>query len=332
MLQQALTFLILGGGSIGTRHIRNLQKLGYTDIYCLKRKADQEFAATNQVQVITSVEELEGKPVHAVFVCTPTSLHNQGMSIAKTLNAAVFMEKPLIHDATGLEEAQQVQASGSAFFIGFMLRYHPLVKQLKTLVEGNEIGQVYSARFSFGSYLPNWHPWEDHKEGYAARKSLGGGVINTITHELDLVQYLFGKPKSIVASKANLNKLQIEVEELAEAILEYDDKLVSLHLDYLQKEYDRNITILGDEGWIRWNWHDQQLTAKRVGEEIKTFSLPDFDVNNLYLDELTDFIRILEQKEINHPLNFEHAVLNTQLMLAIHQAADEGKRTYINNH
>ena len=87
MLQQALTFLILGGGSIGTRHIRNLQKLGYTDIYCLKRKADQEFAATNQVQVITSVEELEGKPVHAVFVCTPTSLHNQGMSIAKTLNA-----------------------------------------------------------------------------------------------------------------------------------------------------------------------------------------------------------------------------------------------------
>ena len=76
-----------------------------------------------------------------------------------------------------------------------MLRYHPHVKKIKEIIDSNLLGKAYSARFEFGSHLPFWHPWEDYRVSYASKAELGGGVINTIAHELDLIQYFFGEPK-----------------------------------------------------------------------------------------------------------------------------------------
>ena len=65
--------LVLGGGSISRRHIRNLQHLGLNKITCLKRKKDEEFAEEFNVRVITSLNDIEKADV--VIVGTPTSLH-----------------------------------------------------------------------------------------------------------------------------------------------------------------------------------------------------------------------------------------------------------------
>ena len=63
-----------------------------------------------------------------------------------------------------------------------MLRFHPMYISIKKLMDEKSIGKWHSARFEFGSWLPNWHPNENYKHGYSARKDLGGGVINTICH------------------------------------------------------------------------------------------------------------------------------------------------------
>jgi predicted dehydrogenase len=327
-----LSFLVIGGGSIGKRHIKNLQSLGYYNIYCLKRKADQSFEGEFKVKVVTSIEAIIEK-INIVIVCTPTSLHIEGIKIAKILDAAVLMEKPLIHNAEGLTESNSlVDRNNNLFFIGFMLRYHPLVLKIKELIEQKVVGEIYAARFSFGSYLPYWHPWENHQDSYASQKKLGGGVINTITHELDLIQYFFGTPLCVTAEKVNFNKLSIEVEEIAEAIFKFNDKLVTLHLDYLQKDYDRNIFILGDNGSIKWNWHENKVKVKIHKQESIEYPLANFDVNQLYIDELKHFIELYKNKILAHPLNFEHAFINTKLMLAIHKAAETGQRIKLNQY
>ena len=213
------------------------------------------------------------------------------------------------------------------FFLGFMLRYHPLVKKIKDIIDSNVLGKVYSARFEFGSYLPFWHPLEDYKTGYAAVKKLGGGVINTITHELDLIQYFFGNPESVICDSKNLKKLNIEVEEIAEAIFGYHDKIVTLHLDYLQKEYDRNIKILCDDGKITWNWHDNKVIVKRYNEDAVEYPVATgFEVNQLYVDELKDFINLVKTANSNHLLNLDHAFSNTELLLRIHESAERGQK------
>ncbi|MCB0653611.1 MAG: Gfo/Idh/MocA family oxidoreductase [Saprospiraceae bacterium] len=322
--------VIIGGGSIGQRHIKNLQSLGFSNIFCLKRAADPAFETKFQVEVLTDYRELEHIQPWAVFICNPTSLHVESLEIAVRNGAHIFMEKPLIHNEEGLQKARSImEGYDKVFFIGFMLRFHPLVKALKGIIEEGELGDVYSARFEFGSYLPYWHPWEDYKISYASNNALGGGVINTITHELDLVQYFFGKPESVMTHKTNLHKLDIEVEELFEGILIYNNKLVTLHLDYLQKDYDRRIRMLFDEGSVTWNWHENELVVKKHKSEIKKIELKDFEVNQLYIDELKSFFELIEKGNIHHSLDKSHAFENTSITLALHQSSDTHKNVKI---
>ncbi len=323
-----MRFVIIGGGSIGKRHIKNLQLLGYSEIYSLKRIKDENFEREFGVKTVTSVRELENLKIDAVFVCTPTSLHSDGIEIATKVDAAIFMEKPLINDRNNFEKIKKhLSDYKNVFFIGFMLRYHPLVNKIRSIIDSNILGKPFSARAEFGSYLPFWHPWEDYKTGYAAKKNLGGGVVNTITHELDLIQFFFGTPASIICNSKNLDKLGIDAEEIAEAIFEYDDKVVTMHLDYLQKEYDRNIKIFCDDGTLTWNWHDNKIIIKKYKEDEVEFPLgKDFDVNRLYIDELKDFINMVQHSVIDHPLNLDHAILNTELLLRMHESAASGKK------
>ena len=315
--------IIIGGGSIGQRHIKNLHSLGFNNIYCLKRKADADFEKKFEVNVITSYHEVDAISPWAVFICNPTSLHIESLQHSVNSAAHIFMEKPLIHDKKGLKKAREILNNyNHVFLIGFMMRFHPLVKEIKKILDTESLGKVYSARLEFGSFLPYWHPYEDHKISYAARKELGGGVINTITHELDLAQYFFGDPDSVKAHKMNIGKLDIDVEELFEGILIYKDKLVSLHLDYLQKDYDRRISILCDEGSIRWNWHDNEVIVKKHKEETQVIPLHNFDVNQLYIDELKSFFTLIENKKLDHSLDARHAFNNTEITLAMHAAGD----------
>ena len=100
-----------------------------------------------------------------------------------------------------------------------MLRFHPAIKLIHELLKQQIIGSVFNGRFEFGSFLPSWHPYEDYKLSYASVANLGGGVINTISHDLDLVLYLFGEPISVKSVKQNVGFLDIEVEEQSETIL-----------------------------------------------------------------------------------------------------------------
>lgn len=319
--------LVIGGGSIGKRHIQNLHEIGEHHIYCLKREVDEQFERELNVKVITSYNEASKYNFDTVLICTPTALHNEGLKFAVGQNASIFIEKPLIHSQEYLNESQSILANyPKVFFIGFMLRFHPLVCKIKEIIDDGSLGSVHSARLEFGSFLPYWHPWEDYKTSYASRKELGGGVINTITHELDLIQYFFGDPKTVYCEAYNFNTLKIEVEEQCEALFSYSNKSVSLHLDYLQKDYDRNIKILFDEGKVIWNWHDNKLVVLKHKEKKQEFVLTDYNVNQLYIDELKAFFELLKIQSLHHDLDQKHAFNNTRLMLAMHESASCKKR------
>ena len=317
--------LVIGGGSIGKRHLKNIFKLGERDLFCYKRSYDKDFEKEYNCKVITSYDAAKLLKPDILYICNPTSLHHKGLSWAQYLEAHIFMEKPLTDNEHNLHTALQNWKKQRVFFIGFVMRYHPLVKILKEKIDSKVIGDVFSARFEFGSYLPNWHPWENYKEGYAAIKSLGGGVINTVTHELDLILFLFGNPKSVFATKANLGHLQIDVEELSESVFNYPWGFATMHMDFLQKDYDRQIKILGTEGKIIWNWRENAITIERYNEPKEIIDLKIDDFNQLYIEELNDFFELIRLNKIQHSLDFDYAITNTRWMLAIHKSAETQK-------
>lgn len=314
--------LIIGGGSIGKRHLKNLFLLGERELYCFRRSYNKDFEVEYNCKVLTSFDEIDQVEPDVIYVCNPTSLHYEGFLLAKRMGSHIFMEKPLIHDERLLKIMARQWSYDRVFFIGFVLRYHPLLQIIKEKLETKIIGEIFSARLEFGSFLPDWHPGEKVTESYAGVKSLGGGVITTITHELDLMFYLFGIPQSVIAAKTNLNQLHVDVEELAEAIFRYPWGFATLHLDFLQKDYSRSINFLGTEGKITWDWLQNKVIINRHNQpreiiEIKT------DSNQLYIDELKDFLNLIKNNKINHPLDFDCALINTQWMLSMHKSAEK---------
>jgi len=315
-----MRILIVGSGSIAKRHLNNLKLLGYNDIFVLKREYDKQFESINDVKVITNYDSDKLSNFDCIFICTPTSIHIEALEFANKNNLHVFMEKPMVHDLNSLNKSKNIWTlNNRVFLIGYMLRFHPAIKYIYDLVHSKKFEQVYSARFEFGSYLPNWHPNENYKESYASIKEQGGGVVRTISHELDLVQYFFGNPKEIKTINLNTGKLEINVEEISENILSYNDKIVTIHLDLLQKKYHRSISILSTEGRIDWNWDTNEIRITTIGNDVEIISFAkDFELNSLYINELKYFFYLIKNNIINHTLDFNHAIKNTELMLKIY--------------
>ena len=314
--------LVIGGGSIGRRHLTNLNLLKYKNLFCLKRVYNSKFEKEYNCIVITASEDIKTYDINILIVCTPTSLHIKSIEFGIKNNCHIFMEKPLTHDlSTYLKIKKLLKNHKKVFFIGFMLRYHPFIKKIKDTLKTEELGSVYSSAFEFGSFLPSWHPYEDYKLSYASKKSLGGGVINTITHELDLIQYLFGLPDYIFCETMNSNILSIEVEEQCKAIFSFESHLCSLHLDYIQKEKIRCIKILSEYGKIEWNWNKNVLVIKNYKTKKEKRTKSEFEINDLYITELKDFFNLINKNILIHPLDENHALENTKLALLMHESS-----------
>jgi predicted dehydrogenase len=315
--------LVIGGGSIGKRHISNLRFLGELELYCLRRKHNKEFEEEYAVRVITTHDEVRSLAPDIVYICTPTHLRLETLEIASSLKSHIFVEKPLTHTKHDLDKIRKFINPDRVFFIGYMLRFHPAIQVIKTVLDSNAIGKIFNASFNFGSYLPSWHPYEDYKRGYAANSSMGGGVLNTISHEVDLIWYLFGMPLELYTVNKNIDRLGILAEEISDSILTYKDMSVSLHLDYLQKQYNRNIIIHGDQGAVGWSWTDGVVTKNIVGEQMEIIPV-DIELNDIYIAELREFLNRIQKSIFIGSLDFDEAIKDSQLLLAMNKSAAEG--------
>ena len=76
--------------------------------------------------------------------------------------------------------------------------FHPIIKKINQFIEQEKIGKILAFTYHSGMYLPDWHPYEDYRKGYAAKKSLGGGIALTMIHELDFLYWFFGDIKKII--------------------------------------------------------------------------------------------------------------------------------------
>jgi predicted dehydrogenase len=298
-----MKILIAGLGSIGRRHLRNLLALGEQDILLYRTRH-----GTLNDGLTRTGGELDGFPVEtdlqaalaqqpeAVVIANPTALHLDVAIPAARAGCHLLLEKPVSHSFDRIDELQTaVQTSGSRVLVGFQFRYHPGLQKIAELLSNEAIGRPLSARAHWGEYLPDWHPWEDYRQGYSARSDLGGGVILTLSHPLDYILWLFGEVSSVWAYAAHLSDLELDVEDTAEIGIEFKNGVLgSLHLDYNQRPPMHYLEIIGTLGSLFWKGDVVSLFDARANEIARTdFNLPlGFERNDLFLDEMRHFLAV----------------------------------------
>ncbi|MBU2456285.1 MAG: gfo/Idh/MocA family oxidoreductase, partial [Proteobacteria bacterium] len=172
-------------------------------------------------------------------------------------------------------------------------------------------------RAEWGEYIPNWHPWEDYRCSYSARKDLGGGAILTLIHPLDYLYWLFGEVKRIHASMRSISSLQTDTDDdLAEITLEFTSGVIGqVHLDYIQRPPIHTLMVWGDNGRVKWDYHAGTLCWETVDGSIQVEEVPDgFERNTMFIDEMRHFLECVEQhKPTQIPLEDGIAVLEIAL-------------------
>jgi predicted dehydrogenase len=295
-------FLVVGYGSIGRRHFQNLLKLGFKDVRLLRSGTGRVGAFENpvDVKVYTELEDALMDRPSVVVVANPTSLHVPIAKAALESSACVFLEKPVSADLDSARSLHAVEAeTHGVCAIGYCYRYHPLYRQLYDTVKQDRLGRIFHACSWWASYLPYWHPWEDYRSGYAARADLGGGVIGTLDHELDMLRWIVGEPVEVLASAGPISGIGVSVEDTADMIFRLRDKVqANVHLSFGRHDYTRGMWVVGEAGSANLDWNSGMLTISKGKEVDEKIELPqDFDLNSIYIDILRDALEGFYESE-----------------------------------
>lgn len=326
MAQQSI--LIIGGGSIGKRHLRNLRALGETDILVVEVNPERATEIAKEFSVMTypSLEAaFEQNKFSIAVVASPSVYHLEQALFCAEKNCHLFVEKPLSHSYDGVDNLiKLVNEKKLVTMVGSNWKFYPSFQKIKELLEAKKIGRVLSARCQFGQYLPDWHPWEDYRRGYSANKKLGGGVLLD-SHEFDYLTWFMDEPVKKIACLADkVSGLDIDTEDAVEVIMQFaSGAIAELHFDYLQRFYRRNFEFFGEIGTISWDVREKKVLLESKEKGIEEYPLEaSYDINTMYIEQMKYFLACVRKGEQTMtPVEYGAKVL--RLIVAAKESAEK---------
>ena len=227
--------LVIGYGSIGRRHARVLKELGCDVALVSRRKLSEPFPVFASI-----AKAVKGWLPEYVVVANETSAHAESLRVLDLsgFKGAVLVEKPLYDTPQKLGRFDFKSVA-----VGYNLRFHPALVRLKTLLKKEKIisAQVYA-----GGYLPNWRPG-DYRKCYSAKKNQGGGVLRDLSHELDVIGWVFGSCKRVAAIGGHFSALKIDSDDAFGMLMETSRcPLVTVQINYLDRPGRREILVNTD--------------------------------------------------------------------------------------
>jgi predicted dehydrogenase len=319
-----MRFLVIGCGSIGQRHIKNLLKLGEKKI--IVHDSDMELLKYVSKKFKVEIDTKPNFDVDCTLICTPPNSHIKIAKQALTNKSHVFIEKPLSNNLSGIKSIKKLAKKNSLnIFVGYVFRFDPGLQKVKKIIDSKKIGNLISVDAYEGWYLPLWRPWQNYKKSYTGSEKLGGGIILDGSHELNYLFWICGKAKEVFSYYSDIPSMKIGAEGIAEILLKFNSKLIGrIHLDFVNPKYNRHCEIIGDKGSIRWSFEKKTIEIQKSGQKkFEQIKYAD-DNNQMYLDEMKYLIKCLKGKK-NDLISIDDAEKTLQFSLAIKKSGQKSK-------
>jgi len=313
-----LKFGVIGYGSIGQRHVKNLISLGYSQISLMREIGNDNEYGLKEFNTLNDL--LDWEP-DAIILCNPSSMHSKFLNKLILSDINILSEKPMVTTNDEIDELKKILKNYNGIgMLSYNLRYHPCVKMVRDTLISKKLGMIYSCRFFVGQYLPEWRPKIDYSNSYSAKRKMGGGVLFDLIHEIDLACFLVGKPFGEIAFQVHkLSNLDIDSEDIAEILYKTkDNNIVSIHLDYLCQTKIRYTEIIGEKGCILSDLNSNQFTILENNEKKYKTVFSDFKWNNMYIDMLLDFIGCIKNAT-NPPVSLKDGLISNSIAIDIRE-------------
>lgn len=297
-----MRILVVGYGSIGKRHVNNILSLDHDVIICTKKKVRFR---SNKIKVCSTLNESIRYNPDVAVITNVTSMHVPTAIKLAEKNIDLFIEKPLSSCNRNIKKLRQlIRQKKLIAMVGCNFRFHECISKIKELISKKQLGRVITAQVESGSYLPDWHPYENYRHSYASRPELGGGVVLTCIHELDYLYWFFGHISKIFAFSDKISPLDIAVEDYAGIIAKFQNGVIAeVHLDYFQRPSFRRCKIIGTKGTVLWESTKNQVLFYDVKKKKwkKEMKVKKFNQNDMYLEEMNYFLNCIKKRK--KPMN-----------------------------
>jgi len=273
--------LIIGYGSIGKQHAKNILALGHTPVILTRYPI-----SSDGIRFILSVDDV--KDIEAAVICSPTDRHlSDFISICKKIALKkILVEKPIVKNYEETVIIQSIaQECCTDVYVGYDLRFVSKLSYLKRQIPMFR-DRIRLVKIHCGQYLPEWRPGTDYRKSYSSSRELGGGVDLDLSHELDYMLWLFGKPDEtefIFTDK--ISSLEIDSPDYFKGIFRYKNFIIDVELDYFRK-LDRKLIIIGEnENIAELDFIEDKLTIKN-----NVISFGDYSIRDTLALEISDFL------------------------------------------
>ena len=229
-MSQTIKAAIVGTGFIGPAHLEALRRIPNVMVTGLvevnQELAEEKARLLGIPNAYTFEDMLKVSEIDVVHICTPNFLHYAQAKAVLEAGKHVICEKPL---AVKIDEAEELvslaKSKGLVNAVHFNLRYYPVVRQMKTMRESGDLGEVYAV---MGSYLQDWLFLQtDYNWRLEPDKSGDSRAIADIgSHLLDITEYVTGlKITEVMADFSTVHKTRLKP---LKAIETYSGKMLSM--------------------------------------------------------------------------------------------------------
>lgn len=309
--------LIIGLGSIGRRHLAVLEAIGGIELAALRTRKGTLNQLSSVKEFDTMQEALNFKP-DGVIVANPTSMHVESALPFLRAGSRVLIEKPISQKE---KEANALFDYSENLRVAYCMRFLPVSNYFRTELD---LDNVFKISFKRSYYLPKWHPYADYRTEYTARRALGGGVIRTLSHELDLACHWLGKPVHVTGVVDQLSHLELDVDDFAFLTMKMKNgSRANFEMDYFSPTNVNAGELFSEEGRYTWDAHSLNFMGYDSAEEKQIMKFEDV-YQQVYHDQMVDFIDFIQSgKSVN--CTYQEAVAISGIIEDV-----ESQSSYIN--
>lgn len=320
-----MKFLVIGLGSMGKRRVRCLQALGYTDIIGYDPREDRQLESNTKysIKTINSLDKVNLSEFDAFVISTPPDKHLQYAKLAIDNNKPAFIEASVI-----LEEVKEIKSFNKQnVFLApsCTLRFHPMIKDITSIIKSEKYGKVTNFTYHSGQYLPDWHPWEKVDEFYVSNR-ITGGAREVVPFELTWIVDTIGWPNEVKGVFEKTLDFGANIEDTYAFILKYSDKIGCVMVDAAARYAIRNLVINLEKAQIQWRWDDsffklyESVTNRWVTFNQSEFSAsPGYNKNIgevMYVEEVACFIKGIKSNSF-YPNSIDNDIKILELLNSI---------------
>jgi predicted dehydrogenase len=292
--------LIIGGGSIGERHLRCFLRTGRADVALCEIDPDVRNRLSGQYELCAVFDSFEAaleEPFDAAVICTPASLHIPMACRLAERGVSLLIEKPLSTTLEGVDALESIAGSRNLpVMVAYVYRAHPALIEMKQALGEGRFGRPVEVVAVSGQHFPLYRP--AYRDIYYAKRETGGGAIqDALTHALNAAEWLVGPITRLVADAAHCVLEGVKVEDTVHLLARHGTVLGSFSLNQHQPANESRITVLCERGAVRFEMHRHRwLSCCEPGTDWQVESAFTLERDDLFIRQANRFLDVTDHK------------------------------------